>query len=72
MPDVGDRRPVEDVLWTDEGYRDVHREVGLTVLDTAQPLGRATERIPWVSEITVTPWTIHVLGSQEGHGAGGP
>jgi SAM-dependent methyltransferase len=64
MLDVGDRRPVEDVLWTDEGYRDIYREVGLTVLETARPLGKATEPIPWVSEITVAPWTIYVLGSK--------
>jgi SAM-dependent methyltransferase len=63
MLDVGDRRPVEDILWTDEGYRDMYREAGLTLLETARPLGKASESIPWVSEITVAPWTIYVLAS---------
>jgi hypothetical protein len=27
----------------------------------ARPLGQPTEPIPWVSETTVAPWTIHVL-----------
>ena len=64
MLDVGDRRPVEDVLWTDEGYRDIYREVGLTVLETAKPLGRPGEPMHWVSELEVAPWTIYVLGRE--------
>ena len=64
MLDVGDRRPVEDILWTDEGYLDVCRAAGLEVLETQRPLGRASELWNWKSENTVAPWAIYVLGRQ--------
>ena len=66
MLDVGDRRPVEDILWTDEGYRDVYAASKLTVIETHCPLGRVSEPWPWVSETTVAPWTIYVLGVEAG------
>lgn len=64
MLDVPDRRPVEDVLCTDEAYRDAYRRAGLTLLETHRPLGLASEPYAWVSEETVSPWAIHVLGPQ--------
>lgn len=62
MLDVGDRRPVEDVLWTPEGHREVYARAGLSVLDLREPLARPGEGGPWASETTVSPWTIWVLG----------
>jgi ubiquinone/menaquinone biosynthesis C-methylase UbiE len=62
MLDVEDRRPVEDILWTDEGYRDVHERAGLVEIETQRPLGLASEPYPWVSETTIAPWVVHVLG----------
>jgi SAM-dependent methyltransferase len=59
--DVADRRPVEDVLFTDEDYREVYRRAGLAALATYRPLGRASDPIPWVSETTIAPWVIYVL-----------
>jgi SAM-dependent methyltransferase len=61
MLDVGDRRPVEDILWTDDGYRDVYAAAELAVLETRRPLGRPGEPWAWVSETSVAPWTIYVL-----------
>lgn len=61
MLDVEDRRPVEDVLCTDERYREVHARAGLEVLDVFRPLGRADEPFAWVSETRVAPWVIYVL-----------
>lgn len=66
MLDVADRRPVEDVFWPDGAYRDVYREAGLEVVERYQPLGRTDEPHPWVSETTVSPWSIYVLRA---HGA---
>ena len=61
MLDVNDARPVEDVVCSDEDYRSVYESAGLEVIRTYQPLGRADEPYPWVSETTIAPWVIYVL-----------
>ncbi len=61
MLDVPDRRPIDDVVCTDAGYRSLIHRAGLEVLETALPLGRNDEGIPWVSEQHVAPWAIYVL-----------
>ncbi len=58
---TADRRPVEDTLWTDEGYREVYRQAGLELVETARPLGTEDEPYPWVTERTIPPWAIYVL-----------
>lgn len=73
MLDVEDRRPVHDILWTDEGYRDVHDRAGVRTIQTYRPLGRPGEPHAWVSEETVAPWVIHVLArADESPGPGAP
>lgn len=62
MLDVEDRRPVEDVLCTDEAYATAYERAGLEVLHLHRPLGRADEPFAWVSETEVSPWVIYVLG----------
>ena len=61
MLDVEDRRPVEDVLWTDEAYRDVYSRAGLSTIETRRPLGKASDAFRWVNETTTPPWVIYVL-----------
>lgn len=61
MLDVDDRRPVEDVLFTDEDYAEVYREAGLTAIEMLSPRGRTGEPFAWVSETRVSPWAIYVL-----------
>lgn len=61
MTDVPDSRPVEDIVWTDDSYREVFAEAGLEVVDVHRPLGHAGEPYPWVNETTVAPWVIYVL-----------
>lgn len=63
MLDVEDRRPVEDILWTDEAYREVYERAGLALLETYRPLAADTEPFAWVSETTISPWSIYVLGA---------
>lgn len=63
MLDVKDKRPVEDILWTDEDYREVYRRAGLTAIKTYRPLAKPSEPYPWVSETKIAPWVIYVLGS---------
>jgi SAM-dependent methyltransferase len=61
MLDVEDRRPVEDILWTDEAYQEVYERAGLLPLRTYRPLARPAEAVPWVNETTIAPWVIYVL-----------
>jgi len=65
MLDVPDRRPVDDVLCSDEHYRALFRAADLTVLEMASPLATGTESINWVSETTVAPWSQYVLGAAD-------
>ena len=62
MLDVEDRRPVEDVFWTDADYRDSYLAAGLELLETHRPLGNESDPCSWVSETRVSPWAIYVLG----------
>lgn len=61
MLDVPDRRPVEDILWTDEDWREVYRRAGVVPIQVHRPLGKSTEPYPWVSETTIAPWVLYVL-----------
>lgn len=61
MLDVDDRRPVEDIIWTDEDYCEAYTRAALTPIETYRPLGRRTEAVSWVSETTIAPWVIYVL-----------
>lgn len=61
MLDVRDKRPVEDVLWTDDDYRELYAAAGLEVLEVHRPLGRESDPCSWVSETRVSPWVIYVL-----------
>ncbi len=62
MLDVEDARPVEDILWTDDGYCDVYDRAGLSVIATYRPLGKPDEAQSWVSETRIAPWVVYVLG----------
>lgn len=61
MLDVEDRRPVDDVFCTEERYRELYLEAGLTLLETHRPLGRPDEPFHWLTETRVSPWAIYVL-----------
>lgn len=62
MLDVEDRRPVEDVVCSDEDYRIAFAQAGLDPIETARPLATGEEPIPWKSETETAPWVIYVLG----------
>ena len=63
MLDVSDRRPVVDVVCTDEDYRAMYGRARLGVLDVLRPLATGAEPLEWVSETEIAPWVIYVLGS---------
>ena len=60
--DLADRRPVEDILWTDESYREVYAEAGLTLAAKYSPLATGDEPYKWINETAIAPWTIYVAG----------
>ena len=62
--DFADRRPAEDILCTDESYREIYARSGLTVLESYRPLGRPEDPYKWVSETSIAPWVIYVLKPQ--------
>jgi SAM-dependent methyltransferase len=62
MLDVDDRRPVEDILWTEDGYGEAYERAALRPIEIYKPLGKPGEPIPWTSETDIAPWVIHVLG----------
>lgn len=61
MLDVEDQRPVTDILWSDDAYREVYGQAGLNLLETRRPLANDAEPFAWVSETLIAPWTIYVL-----------
>jgi len=65
MLDVPDGRPVEDVFWTEDDYREAYAAAGLEVLEIHRPLGKPTDPFTWISETRVSPWTIYVLAPSE-------
>jgi ubiquinone/menaquinone biosynthesis C-methylase UbiE len=61
--DTEDKRPVEDIIWTPECYREVFKKAGLEIVMTHKPLARKNEPYRWVNETRIPPWTIYVLKS---------
>jgi SAM-dependent methyltransferase len=65
--DFPDRRPAEDILWTDESYREVYDRAGLQVVGANKPLAKGNEPYKWVNETRIAPWVIYVLIPQTAH-----
>lgn len=61
MTDVEDQRPVEDVVWSDEAYRDTYKQAGLELVEVRRPLANENEPYAWVNETKIAPWVIYVL-----------
>ena len=61
VTDHADPRPVEDIVWSDESYREVFAEAHLRPLQKYEPLAREDEPYRWVSELRIAPWAMYVL-----------
>lgn len=59
--DIGDNRPVEDVLWTDDSYRETYRRAQVEIVNVYRPLAQKDEPFSWVNETEIPPWVIYVL-----------
>ena len=62
MKDVEDARPVVDTIWFHEDYLQLFAQAGVTLLATYLPLARPEEPYAWISETSIAPWVIYVLG----------
>lgn len=56
-----DKRPVVDVVCSDEDYRKIYAEAGLEVLEMRKPLATKDEPYQWVNETRIAPWVVYVL-----------
>ena len=61
VTDHEDRRPVEDILCTDEAYQILFRDAALQTRATFKPLAAGDESYEWVNETKIAPWVIYVL-----------
>ena len=61
ITDIDDKRPVEDFIWTDEAYRQVYKQAGLSLIKTCKPLAKGNEPFSWINETKIAPWTIYIL-----------
>jgi SAM-dependent methyltransferase len=63
MLDVPDRRPVEDVVCSDDRYRRLFATTGWQVHEMLRPLGTAADGMRWVTETTIAPWSVYAVGA---------
>jgi SAM-dependent methyltransferase len=61
ITDIDDKRPVEDIVWTDESYKEVYKKAGLELIKTHKPLAKGDEPYKWVNETRIAPWVIYIL-----------
>jgi len=61
MLDVEDKRPVEDIFWTEADYEKLFIQSGLEIEAIYKPIGKADEPFEWISEKEIAPWMIFVL-----------
>jgi len=59
--DLEDKRPVEDVVWTDAYYKETFKRAGLELVKTYKALAKENEPYKWVNETKIAPWVIYVL-----------
>ncbi|MGD1074175.1 MAG: class I SAM-dependent methyltransferase [Bryobacteraceae bacterium] len=65
MKDVADGRPVIDLVWFHEDYLNLFAASGLDLVARYKPLGREEEPYQWVSETSIAPWVVYVLGKNK-------
>jgi SAM-dependent methyltransferase len=58
---LDDRRPVDDVFWSDAAYAETHALAGLETVRQYRPLARDDEPLDWVNETRIAPWVVYVL-----------
>ncbi len=64
MLDVEEKKPVEDIFWTEDDYEIIFSLTGLKIEAIYKPLGYADEPFNWISEKELAPWIIFVLSKE--------
>ena len=66
--DLGDRRIVEDTLWTEEAYQETFLRTPLQLVETIRPTAQPDDeyRCEWISERTHAPFVFFILRSTRG------
>ena len=64
--DLGDRRVVEDTLWTEDAYRATFRKTPLRLVETRKPTIGAKDQYEreWISERDHAPFVVFILKKQ--------
>jgi ubiquinone/menaquinone biosynthesis C-methylase UbiE len=62
MKDIADARPVVDLVWFHEDYLNLFAASELHLIAHCTPLGRQDEPYEWLTETSIAPWVIYVLG----------
>lgn len=57
VTDHQDRRPVEDILWTDESYREVYRQASLQAIQVFKPLAKTWSASKLNMRKLISLWT---------------
>ncbi len=61
--ELGDRRAVEDILWTEEAYEATFQRTSLQLVETRYPTVMPDDdyQCEWMTEKTHAPWIVFVL-----------
>ena len=63
--EMKDRRPVEDIYYTDADYKKCFDKAGLELMLSHKVFGKETEPFNWINETQIAPWIIYVLKKKE-------
>lgn len=61
ITDTEDKRPVEDIIWPPNYYRETYAKSALIIVEVYKPLAKTSEPYKWINETRIAPWTIYVL-----------
>jgi len=64
MKDVEDDRPVVDLVWFHQDYLNLFAAAELDLFAYFTPLGQKDEPYVWLTETSIAPWVIYVLGKK--------
>lgn len=59
--EMEDRRPVEDIFWTDDDYKQCFEKANLELIHSHKTFGKPNEPFDWLIETEIAPWIIYVL-----------
>ncbi len=65
ITDLKDKRPVEDIIFSDEEYKEVFKKAGLVLIRSYKPLAKENRLYNWINETKIAPWIIYVLKKKE-------